>query len=260
MSRSSSLMGLLILALAAAAEAAAASPGHLEGYVPVAAHSPGKFGSVWSTDVWVYRQSATLIHLWYNPTGQDNTNGQSKVVALTQPVTYLPDIVATEFATEGKGSVHYLADAPVEVLSRTWTSAAGGGTYGQIAPGIPVDGAGLASTGVSGVLRMVVNKSPNFRVNCGVVNVAGTALTVTLTIRDAGGQPAAGRSTLTMSLQPYDMKQLDDILAGLAAGSAQGLVVEAAITQGDGAIMAYLSEVDNSTNSGSYQEAFRFEY
>lgn len=260
MLRKATLPLLLTCLIAPAGVASAAPPGHLEGYIPVAAQSPGKQGSVWTTDVWVFRDTATLIHLWYNPSGRDNSSGQSKVVALTEPVTYLPDVVATLFQTQGKGSIHYLADAPVEVLSRTWTPAAGGGTYGQIAPGIPVDEAGLASAGSAGVLRMLVNKSAGFRTNLGLVNVSGSAVTVSVAILDQGGQPVPGRSAMTVALQPYDMKQLDDILTGLEPATSQGLVVQATIAQGEGGILAYLSEVDNTTNSGSYQEAFRFAY
>jgi hypothetical protein len=54
------------------------------------------------------------------------------------------------------------------------------------------------------------------------------------------------------------MQQKDDILAGLPAGQRQGLIVRASVSAGDGAILGYLSVVDNTTNAANYQEAFRF--
>ncbi len=240
---------------------AAAPAGHLEGYVPVAAHLSGKFSSFWTTDVWIYTQSATKINLWYNRSGQDNTNVQSVVIPLTQPVTFLPDVVANTFNAAGtKGSIHYLADGMVEVVSKTWTPGPAGGTYGQVAEGIPAAMASTPDAGPSGSLRALVNQSPGFRVNLGLLNVTSAPATVTVEIFTADGQPAPGTSSFTVTLQPYDMQQPDDILAGLTAGPRQGLIVRASVSAGNGAILAYLSEVDDTTNAGSYQEAFRFGY
>ncbi len=254
-------LAALVAALCAAVPVSAAPAGHLEGYVPVAAHLSGKFASFWTTDVWIYTESATRINLWYNRSGQDNSNGQSVVIPLTQAVTYLPDVVANTFNAAGtKGSLHYLADGMVEVVSKTWTPGPSGGTYGQVADGIPAAMASTPGAGPGGSLRMLVNQTPGFRVNLGLLNVTGAAATVTVEIFTADGQPAPGNSSFTVTLQPYDMQQADDILAGLTAGTRQGLVVRASVSSGDGAVLAYLSEVDNTTNAGSYQEAFRFGY
>ena len=84
----------------------AATGGHVEGYVPAVAHVEGKFGSFWTSDLWIYQQGATTIHFWLNPPGQDNTDGESVVVALDEPVVFLPDVVATLFGSEGSGSLH----------------------------------------------------------------------------------------------------------------------------------------------------------
>jgi hypothetical protein len=249
------------LLLTTATLASAAPAGHNEGYVPVAAKVTGKFNSSWTTDLWIYRESATTINLWYNPSGHDNSNGLSVAVPLTQPVTYLADVVGTLFARPGtKGSIHYLADGQVIVVSRTWTPGKTGGTYGQIAEGLPVSLASPAGAGPGGSLRMMLNQASGFRANLGLINVTGATTTATVEVFTADGQPAPGTSTLTATLQPYDMRQLDDILAGLTPGTRQGLIVRVSVSQGDGALLAYLSEVDDTTNSGSYQEGFRFGY
>lgn len=250
-----------VVVLALAASAVAAPAGHNEGYVPVAAKANGKLSSSWTTDLWIYRQSATTIHLWYNVSGQDNANRQSVVVPLTQTVTVLSDVVGTLFNSPGtKGSVHYLADGQVYVVSRTWTPGKDGGTYGQIAVGIPVAMASPAGAGPGGSLRMLANQNSGFRANLGLINVSPLPVTVITEVFTADGQAAPGASTLTTPLLPYDMRQLDDIFAALTPGNRQGLAVRVSVSRGDGAVLAYLSEVDNTTNSGSYQEAFRFSY
>ena len=89
--------------------ALAAAPGHLEGYVPAVARVEGKFGSFWTSDLWIYQQGASTIHLWFNREDEDNTDRHSVVVQLDGPVTRIEDVVGSIFATEGVGSVHYLA-------------------------------------------------------------------------------------------------------------------------------------------------------
>jgi len=251
----------LVVATALSSLAADASrPGHLEGYVPVVANGAGAHGSFWSTDLWIYTQDASTIHLWFNRSGTDNSDRQSVELELTEAVTYLPDVVGSTFGTSGKGSLHYLADGPVVVVSKTWTPAPNGGTYGQIIQGIPVADASTPDTGQAGALRVVVAKADGFRSNLGLVNVSGNTVTVTVDAFDEDGTALAGSVPFTVVLPPFDMKQVDDVLARLAAASRTGVILRARVSEGEGAILAYLSEVDNATNSGGYQEAFRFGY
>jgi hypothetical protein len=237
-----------------------AAAGHLEGILPSAAHAPGRFGSFWTTDVWIYQQGASTVHLWFNPSGQDNTAVESLVVTLADPVTHLPDVVSTLFGTDGVGSIHYLADGPVTVTSRTWTTEPGGGSYGQTIVGVPVSQSSVDGTGQAGALRMVVDQSVDFRANLGLVNISGVGATVSVEIFTADGEDAPGNSSFTVDLAPFAMTQLNDVLARLGDGERRGLIIRAAVVSQQGAILAYLSEVDNRTNDASYQEAFRFGY
>jgi len=255
------LVSLLVLATACVASgAAAAVPGHLEGYVPVVSRGAGAFDSFWTTDLWIYTQSATVIHLWFNPSGSDNSDQQSVVVPLDGAVTHVGDAVGTVFEASGKGSLHYLADGPVVVVSKTWTPGKSGGTYGQVITGLPLTVASTPDTGQAGSLRMVVAKAQDFRANLGLTNVTGVPATVTVDAFDHGGAPLAGAIPFSVALAPFDMQQVDDVLARLSTTSRPGIVVRATVSSTGGAILAYLSEVDNFTNSGAYQEAFRFGY
>ncbi len=237
-----------------------AASGHLEGYIPAVANAEGLFDSSWTTDVWIYQQGASVIHLWFNPKGQDNTDGQSMVIALDDPVVQITDIVGSFFETEGVGSVHYLADGPVTVVSRTWTPGPEGGAYGQTIPGIPVADASFAGSGQGGALRMLIDQKSDARANLGVVNVSPVAVTVAVEIFTADGQPAPGDSSFDVNISAFGMKQLNDVLTRLPEGEREGLIVRVGITSAEGAILAYLSEVNNTTNDASYQEGFRFAF
>ncbi len=256
------LLPVMMLVLTAAMTAPAqATGGHLEGYVPVVANTPGRNTSFWTTDLWIYQQGASVIHLWFNPAGQDNTAQESVVVPLTDPVVHLTDIVKTVFGRSGTaGSLHYLADGPVVVLSRTWTAAPDGdGTYGQTIPGVPIGRASVAGTGQAGALRMIVDKTPDVRVNAGVVNVSPVPVTVQIDIFTSEGNLAPGSSSFQIDLKAFDMTQINKILEKhVDAGTRKGLIIRAAITSGEGAIMAYATSVDWTTNDSSYEGGFRF--
>jgi hypothetical protein len=256
----STLAVIACIALLSLAPSAWAASGHLEGYIPAAANGEGRFGSFWTTDVWIYQQGASVVHLWFNPAEQDNSDGQSVVVQLDGPAVHISDIVGSLFATQGIGSIHYLADGPVSVVSRTRTAAPGGGEYGQTIPGVPVCDASLAGTGQGGALRMLVDQKAGARANLGIVNVSPVALTAAVEIFTADGQEAPGDSAFTVDLAPFDMTQVGDVLSRLPAGEREGLIIRVGVTSAEGAILAYLSEVDNTTNDASFQEGFRFSF
>ena len=249
-----------VLLVGTVAPALANSGGHLEGYVPAVAHGGGNFGSFWTTDVWIYQQGATVIHLWLNPPGQDNTDGDSVVVTLDESVIFLPDVVASVFGTEGSGSLHYLADGPVTVTSRTWTPGQEGGSYGLSLPGRPITSASIPGTGQAGTQRVVVNKDADFRANYGVVNVTTVPVSVLVEIFTADGDPAPGDTSFTVDLEPFGMTQINNILKRVTGGDQDGLIIRAGVTSVAGAILSYLTDINNTTNDSSYQAGFRFAF
>jgi hypothetical protein len=243
-----------VLLVAAAAGSLSAATAHLEGYVPAAAHTPGSFDSFWTTDLWISQQGATTIHLWFNLADADNSAVDSVVLPLTEPVTHLRDVVGSFFGRDDAvGSIHYLADGLVAVTSRTWTTAPEGGSYGQTIPGVP-----LSEAAAAGAVRMVVDQEAGFRTNLGLVNVSAVEAEVMVEIFTADGGAAPGDSSFAVTLPPFAMTQVNDLLARLDPGERPGLIVRAGVTSAGGAILAYLSTVDNQTNDASYQEGVRF--
>jgi hypothetical protein len=125
---------------------------------------------------------------------------------------------------------------------------------------MPVANASLAGSSEGAALRMIVNQNPGTRANLGVVNVSPVTVTAAVDIFTADGQTAPGNPSFTVELEPFDMKQTGDVLARLTAGQRTGLVIRVAVASAEGAILAYLSEVDNMTNDASYQEGFKFSF
>lgn len=107
---------------------------------------------------------------------------------------------------------------------------------------------------------MLVDATTGTRANLGVVNVSPVAVTATVELFTADGDPAEGTSPLTVRLDPFDMTQINGILNELSTDHQQGLIVRVGVTSSEGAILSYLSEVDNTTNDASYQQAFRFAF
>ena len=107
---------------------------------------------------------------------------------------------------------------------------------------------------------MFVDQKEGFRTNLGLTNISGVAATVEVEIFTSDGAPAPGNSTLTVNLAPFSMTQINDLLARLPQADREGLIIRAGVTSGEGAVLAYVSTVDNATNDASYQQGFRFGY
>ena len=250
----------VVMLLAMTTAASASVPGHLEGFVPSAANAEGRFGSSWTTDLWIYHQGASTIHLWFNPAGGDNTDVESVVLTLDDPVTVLEDVVGTTFGTTGVGSIHYIADGPVLVTSRIWTAAETAGSYGQTITGVPVSDAAVPDTGQAGALRMFVDQVDGFRTNLGLTNISAVSATVEVEIFTSDGAAAPGNSSFSVDLPAYGMTQINDLLARLTPGNREGLIIKVGVSSDEGAVTAYVSMVDNATNDASYQQGFRLVY
>ena len=146
------------------------------------------------------------------------------------------------------------------VTSRTWTAADPDGSYGQAIPGVPVEDTALPGTGQAGALRMFVDQRDGMRTNLGVANVTGVATTVAVEIFTADGLPAPGDSSFTLELPPFAMTQVNGLLDRLTPGERDGLIIRVGVISEQGAVTAYTSTVDSSTNDPSYQQGFRFAY
>jgi len=56
------------------------------------------------------------------------------------------------------------------------------------------------------------------------------------------------------------MTQINDLLKRVTGGDQDGLIVRASVTSVAGAILSYVTDVNNTTNDSSYQAGFRFAF
>ena len=104
---------------------------------------------------------------------------------------------------------------------------------------------------------MTANQRSGFRANFGMVNVSPVGVTVLVEIFTADGESAPGDSSFTIDLEPFGTTQVNDILKRLTPGERDGLIIRAGVISSEGAILTYLTDVDNTTNDASYQAGFR---
>jgi hypothetical protein len=105
---------------------------------------------------------------------------------------------------------------------------------------------------------MVADHDPGSRANLGVVNVSGVTTEIAVELFTADGAVAPGDSAFTLVLAPYEMRQIGDVFARLGTNPLSGVIVRVGVTSDDGAVLAYLSTVDNATNDAAYEAGFRF--
>jgi len=232
--------------------------GHHSGVIPVAAHAPGSFGSWWTTDVWIHYMRPGSVSLWFNPADEDNSTipGLSVELPSGQNVLRIDDIVHGVFGELGLGSIRYQAGPRVKVFSRTWTPGPEGGSYGQNIDGVNLEKA-LRAASSSRSFRMLTNQSSESRVNLGLLSLSPAPMTIEINILDSSFDPLPGDSVFEVTLQPFSMTQMNDVLARLEPGERDGLIIRATAISPTGLFLAYLAEVDNMTNDSSYQEGFQ---
>jgi len=196
--------------------------------IPVVARAPGVNGTFWRSDVTFFNPTTgrMILSLEYA--------GLSKTLTLEGGDTILYDDVVSAFGqSAGAGSLRVswmTAGGPV-VTSRTYTTVATGGTYGQSID--PV--AGFANESFVPGLR----NDASYRTNIGIVNGGSEEETFTVIALSASGTEVA-RTTLTL---PSGV-QAQYALASLFAISQGSYTVH---VQGDSnaLLFAYASMIDN---------------
>ena len=225
--------------------------GRLEGYLPAVARAPGLYGSRWTTDLRILGAKGTTVKLWFHAAGTDNSRAASVTVPLTGLVTVVEDVLGL-FGVEGHGALRYEADGLVRISSRTWTPSPGG-TTGLYAPDLALAEAAVGGTG-SDVLLMAVDQRTGFRANLGLVNASLLPVTFAVDVRLPDGTAAPGTSSFRVTLPPFGTTQENDVLSRLGAGERPGLLVKARLLTPGARGFAFLSDVDNGTNSPCYQQ------
>lgn len=211
--------------------------------------------ATWRSDVRLFNPDAASweAKLTFRPQG-GGTPIEKSVTIAPGGVETLDDVLRTTFGVGGVGgSLH--VDVPdgarVVATARTYNRTASG-TYGQFIPG--VRGEATTRRNESPLQLIHAEESPGFRTNVGLVEVGGSAVVVELTAHPPAGE--APRS-IRVPLEPYGFIQQVQLLKTLGFENAYNVRVSVAVVEGDGAVAAYASVIDNRTQDPTYVEGAR---
>jgi hypothetical protein len=218
-------------------------PAH-EWVVPAVAHTSGRDGTFWTSDVTVANLGTgdANIDLEYLPERTDNSDGgllRSRLRIRAGTTYCFEDVVLEEFGVDdGKGVLRVSSSRPIVVASRVWTVGPNDGTTGHGLRAVPKETLARGTTILPGL-----RTRDGFRTNVGVVTGAAWA-SVRIRLRDQDGTEhgdtfvnVPARSMRQWSLESlFGSSQLDTLEP---TGS---LVLDA-----DADFLAYLVVIDGSS-------------
>jgi PKD repeat protein len=218
------------------------APSGSELTIPAVGRAPGIGGTFWRSDVTLFNPGLTTMNvaLRYLAAGQDNRNAPAQTMAIPPSRTVvIADVVQTLGIASGSGALRVSwngASGPI-VTSRTYTTAVGGGTYGQSID--PVTS--FANDSYVPGLR----SDSSFRSNIGFVNGGDAQMTVTATLLSDSG---AVIGTTQIGLSPRSQVQFAIGALFPAANTPRaGTLTLLAHTDGSPNLFAYGSIVDNGS-------------
>jgi len=202
--------------------------------IPAVGRAPGINGTFWRSDVRLFNPTAStmVVTLRY-------LNATMPVVMAPNQTVVLSDVLSQFGASSGSGALEVAwsgGNGPI-IASRTYTTAANGGTFGQSID--PVQSFG-ADSYVPGL-----RSDSAFRSNVGFVNSGDVSIGITATLLTSGGQPLA---SAFVPLAPRSQTQFS--LASLFPSlniPALGTVTLQAHTDSGPFLFAYGSMVDNAS-------------
>ncbi|MBV9495140.1 MAG: PKD domain-containing protein [Acidobacteria bacterium] len=220
--------------------------------LPAVGRAPGANGTFWRSDVTFHNPTGSTLTLGlrYLPAGLDNRNVQARNLAVQAgKTTTLADILdwfgglsagsgALEITWSGGGN------GPI-VSSRTYTTAANGGTYGQSIDAVSTFGNDRYVPGL--------RSDASFRSNAGFVNPSNDTIGISLTLLAENGQQLA---TGFVSLPPQSQAQTS--IAALFPNvnvATLGSVTLQAHTDNPGGLFVYGSLVDNDSGDPVFYAA-----
>jgi subtilisin-like proprotein convertase family protein len=217
-------------------------------FIAAVAHVAGANGTNFVSDVRVFNRSDHLVNATavFTPSGEEGWGHFAAVRLQIAPrqTAVLNDVVARTMQTTGTGNLDVVADADALIVtSRTYTTATGGGTFGQSIP------SALSNTGlVAGAAFRVIlplRNNADFRTNVGFSESSGGSGVVRFTYYDAGGTKVGENDYLAL---PFGHMQTSVTAAGVARA-------EVRVVTGDPIVLAYGSIVDNRSGDAVFIEA-----
>ncbi len=232
--------------------------------IPAGVRGEGKLSSFFVTDLWIKATGTGTATLYFHAAdAASSAPAATTTVNLTQPITYLPDVVQANFGlASGFGAIRVVASFPISATVRVYNQT-GAGAYGLAFTGMP-SRMGMTSMPMGGshgtdeyaMYMLGLLPEPGNRVNVNVVSTSPTGATGVVEIVDADGSSPAGSGakSLPFNLAGFSSHQFNDVLLNVhskfTAGDA-GLQIRVRMNQGGaGMVMSYAVVNDNATNDG----------
>ncbi len=232
--------------------------------IPAGVRGPGLFGSFFVTDLWIKASATGTATLYFHKAdAATSAPFATTTVTLSQPITYLPDVLQGNFGlATGFGVIRVSATFAVSATVRVYNQS-GAGAYGLAFMGMPARMSMtsmpmMGSYGMDAFAMYMLGllPEPGNRVNVNVVSTSADGATGVVEIVDADGSTpnGTGAKSLPFTLAGFSAHQFNDVFANVhskfAAGDA-GLQVRVRMNQGTaGMVMAYAVVNDNLTNDG----------
>ncbi len=232
--------------------------------IPAGVRGGGQFSSFFVTDLWIKAGGTGTATLYYHAVDSaSSAPTATTTVSLTQPITYLPDVLQANFGLPTAfGAIRVAASFPISATVRVYNQT-GAGAYGLAFMGMP-SRMGMTSMPMSGshgmdeyaMYMLGLLPEPGNRVNVNVVATSSTGATGVVEIVDADGSTptGSGAKSLSFTLAGYSSHQFNDVLANVHSkfgGGDAGLQIRVRMNQGaSGMVMAYAVVNDNTTNDG----------
>lgn len=230
--------------------------------IPSVGHLDG-FNSKWQSDVRVTNTGLTKAKYQLTFTPDDPSRGikQTNIDISAGDTTALDDIVKNWYGLgtlgesangvlevrpldgSGKGldPVDNVSVSTTTVASSRTYNVTSNGTLGQYIPAIPFGN--FIAKGAAALSLQQIAQNAQYRTNVGVVEAAGQAATVLLSVFHADGSKIFEKS---LDIKANQQMQLNGFLANNGIELNDGRI-EVKVTSGDGKVMSYASVVDNAT-------------
>ncbi|PYQ47705.1 MAG: hypothetical protein DMF59_18165, partial [Acidobacteria bacterium] len=202
--------------------------------IPAVGRAPGINGTFWRSDVRLFNPAASTIVVTLR-----YLNATTPVAIATNQTVVLSDVLSQFGASSGSGALEVLwngGNGPI-IASRTYTTAANGGTFGQSIDPVQAFGSDSYVPGL--------RSDSAFRSNVGFVNSGDVSIGITATLLTSRGEPLANAF---VQLAPRSQTQFS--LASLFPSlniAALGTVTLQSHTDSGPYLFAYGSMVDNAS-------------
>ncbi len=223
--------------------------------IPVAAHTPGKVGTFWKTDMRIFNPSADTaasFDLYLVPEDADGTATYSHLALEIPPNTIanLQDVLKTSFGmTNDKGNLLIQAQGTnLLATSRTYNAGGANGTFGQfVGSDLGVNAIGPGD-GPLTMIQLAGNLS--YRTNIGISEASGHSAQVKISLYDGDTGTVLG-TPQTITVKPFSNEQ-KDLFKLVGAPDTDNAYATAEVVGGVGRIVAYATVVDHNTGDAIF--------